>query len=205
MKGFRDFSIKARLYGLVAVAVLGFTSVLVVSAWLTGRYEVNGPLYNRLLTRKNVMAEYDPAALALVQPKLTVAHMLLAKGPDEVRGYTEQFRREEKRFRERQAYWRKELFEGPTKQALETGVYPPAEEFFRLADTEFLPLMAKGDREAAAKLVVGKMRPLYLQHMAAIDQAIRVGNEQTAAEESEIAREVKTGRLLLLAIGIGTV
>jgi methyl-accepting chemotaxis protein WspA len=205
MKGFRDFSIKARLYGLVAVAVVGFTSVLVVSAWLTGRYEVNGPLYNRLLTRKSVMAEYDPAALALVQPKLTIAHLLLAKGPDEVRGYTEQFRKEESRFRGRQAYWRKELFEGPTKQELETGVYPPAEEFFRLANSEFLPLMAKGDREAASQLVVGKMRPLYLQHMAAIDQAIRVGNEQTAAEESEIAREVKTGKLLLLAIGIGTV
>src|SRR5215469_18256751 len=169
MKGLGDLSIKARLYGLVAIAVVGFTTVLVVSSWLSGRYEVNGPLYNRLLTRKNVMAEYDPAALVLVRPKLTVAHLLLAKGPEEVRSYTEQFRKEEARFRERQAYWRKELFEGPTKQALENWVYPPAEEFFRLADTEFLPLMAKGDREAATQLVFGKMRPLYLQHMAAID------------------------------------
>jgi methyl-accepting chemotaxis protein WspA len=205
MKGLRDLSIKARLYGLVAVAVVGFTGVLVVSAWLSARYEVNGPLYHRLLKRKSAMAEYDPAALALVQPKLTVAHLLLAKGPDEVRGYTEQFRKEEKRFRERQAYWRKELFDGPTKQALETGVYPPAEEFFRLADTEFLPLMAKGDREAASQLVVGKMRPLYLQHMAAIDRAIQVGNERTEADESAIAQEVRNGKMLLLAIGIATV
>ena len=35
------------------------------------------------------------------------------------------------RFRERQAYWRRELWEGPVKDTLEREVYPPAEEFFR--------------------------------------------------------------------------
>src|SRR3954451_14086748 len=108
MKRFRDLSIKARLYGLVAVAVLGFAAVLGVTYWLSAQYQVNGPLYQRLMLRKTVMAEVEPAALSIIQPKLTVNTMLLARDDAEVRLLVEQFRNEEARFRERQAYWRKE-------------------------------------------------------------------------------------------------
>jgi methyl-accepting chemotaxis protein WspA len=205
MKRFRDFSIKTRLYGLVAVAVVGFAAVLGVTAWLSTRYQVNGPLYQRLMTRKTAMAEYEPASLSIIQPKLTVNTMLIDEDPRETRRLIEQLRQEETHFRERQAYWRKTLFEGPTKEVLEEEVYPPAEEFLRLANTEFVPLIEKGDREAAKKVLITRMRPLYRRHLAAIDHAIRVGNERTAAEEEEFSREIRNGNRLLLLIGLATV
>src|SRR5262245_66627475 len=124
MKRFRDFSIKARLYGLVAVAVVGFAAVLGATAWLSARYQVNGPMYQRLMARKPAMAEYEPASLSIIQPKLTVNTMLIDEDPRETRRLVDQLRREEAHFRERQAYWRKTLFEGPTKEVLEEEVYP---------------------------------------------------------------------------------
>src|SRR6266542_2413562 len=90
MKRLRDFSIKARLYLLVAVVVVGFTTVLGITFWLSSRYQVNGPLYNRLMLRKTIMAEYEPASLALVQPNLTLNTMLIAKDKDELGRLEEQ-------------------------------------------------------------------------------------------------------------------
>jgi methyl-accepting chemotaxis protein WspA len=205
MKRFRDFSIKARLYGLMVVAVVSFATVLVTTTWLSVRYQINGPLYQRLMIRKTAMAEYEPAGLTIIQPKLTLNTMLIDEGPREIRRLIEQFHQEEARFHDRQAYWRKELFEGPVKRALEQEVYPPAEELLRLANAEFLPLILKGDRPAAKEVLISRIQPLYLQHLQGIERAIEVGNEQTAAEEGEVAGEIRHVNTTLLLIGLGAV
>jgi methyl-accepting chemotaxis protein WspA len=205
MTRFKDLSIKARLYGLVAVAVIGFTAVLGITFWQSAQYYVNGPIYKHLIIRKNVQSEYEPASLAMVPEKLALNTMLIAKDPDEARQYEDQFRKEEARFRERQAYWRKELWDGPVKDVLERDVYPPAEEFLRLAKSDFIPLVEKGDRPAATQFLVTRLRPLYQQHMRGIERLIQVGNERVAAEEAESLREIHNGNLTLLLVGLGTV
>jgi methyl-accepting chemotaxis protein WspA len=205
MKRFRDISIKARLYGLVVVAVVSFATVLAATTWLSVRYQINGPLYQRLMIRKTAMAEYEPAGLTIIQPKLTLNTMLIDEGPREIRRLIEQFRQEEAHFRDRQAYWRKELFEGPVKKALEKEVYPPAEELLRLANAEFLPLILKGDRPAAKEVLFSRIRPLYLRHLQGVERAIQVGNEQTATEEGAVALEIRHVNTTLLLIGLGAV
>jgi methyl-accepting chemotaxis protein WspA len=202
---FKNWSIRARLYGLVAVAIVGFAAVFLLSNWLSGQYEINGPHYNRLMVRKNVMSEYEPSTLTLVQPNLTVHQLLLSKDNEEVEDLAERFAREEQVFRERKAHWSKELSEGPVKQALEKEVFPPAEVFFKQANADFLPLMRKGDREAAKQYALDKLRPLYDQHMAAIDRAVAAGDERNRVEEAEVAHEMWTGSLVLFLIALATV
>jgi methyl-accepting chemotaxis protein WspA len=201
----RDLTIKARLYGLVAIAVIGFAVVLGVSQWMSSRYDVNGPLYQRLMERQSVMAEYEPSTLSLTGPKLTINTMLIAKDSDELAQLVAQFRNDEARFRERQAYWRRELFDGPVKQALENDVYPPAEEFFRLANAAYIPLLQSNDRQAATKVLTTQMRPQYLQHLKALDRAVAVGNETTAIDEREIANEVRVGKQIILFLSLATI
>jgi methyl-accepting chemotaxis protein WspA len=205
MSHLKDFSIKARLYGLVALMAVGFTIVLGINYWLSSRYQVNGPLYQHLITRRLVQAEFEPATLAIIEPKLTINTMLIAKDHDEVRQLTDQLRKQEERFRERQGYWRKELWDGPVKDVLDKEVYPPAEEFFRLAKEEYLPPIDKGDRPAATQVLITRLRPQYLQNLRGIDRVIQVNNERAAVEEAEIAHEIRIGNLTLLLVGLGTV
>jgi methyl-accepting chemotaxis protein WspA len=205
MASFKDLSIKKRLYGLVALAVVGFTAVIAITYLMSARYQVNGPLYQHLITRRVIGGEFEPASLAIVGPKLTINTMLIAKDADETQRLVDQFRKEEAKFRERQAYWRKELWEGPVKTVLEGEVYPPAEEFFRIARAEYVPLIEKGDRAGAQSVLTGKMRPQYLQHMSAIDRVIRVNDERSTAEEAEIQREIRNGNLMVLSIGLAAV
>jgi len=202
---FKGLSIRSRLYGLVGVAVIGFSAAFLMSTWLAGRYQINGPRYDRLMVRKEVMSEYEPSTLSLVQAKLTVNHLLISKDDDEVQRLTEQLASEEKTFRDRKAHWEKELSEGPVKQTLEKEVYPPAEEFFRLVNMEFLPLMRKGDRMVATQYAVTRLRPLFNQHMAAIERAVQAGNDVTRKEEAEVAQEMFTGQLILLLLALATV
>jgi methyl-accepting chemotaxis protein WspA len=205
MFGFKDMSIKRRLYGLVAVAVLGFGAVLAITQYLSSRYQVNGPLYDRLMNRREAMSELEPSTLSLVMSKLAINHMLIAKDDEEAQRFSLEYRKYEKVFHERQAYWRQELIEGPMKQALEKEVFPPAEEFFKAVDAGLMPLVQKGDKQAAIQFAVTRLRPLYTQHMAGVDRAVETGKQRNRIEEAEIKDEIRTGKLALLLISIGTV
>jgi methyl-accepting chemotaxis protein WspA len=97
------------------------------------------------------------------------------------------------------------MFDGPVKKALEKEVFPPADQFIKVADDEFFPLLAKGDRAAATQVFYTQLRPLYLQHRAAIDRAVDVGLEVTAAEEADVTNKVAFGNAVLLGMAATTV
>ena len=205
MRRLSDFTINTRIYGLVAIALIGFTAVLATTYWMASEYAVNGPLYKRLALRKAVMAEYTPSLLCATEPAKELCVLLAATDPAVIREVTDKYRRLEKMYSEREEFVRRELFEGPVKKTLEKDVFPPADQFFKIADEELLPLIAKGDRPAAVQVFFMKMRPLYLQHRAAIDRAVDVGLERNAEEEADATRKVTNGNWLLLGMAVGTV
>ncbi len=203
MTRIRDLSIKSRLYGLVATAVLGFATVLALTFWLSYEYQVNGPLYDRLMLRRTVMGEYEPSTLSVVEPAVKLSLLLIVTDPEETRKLTASYRQLEAKFHERRAYWERELFDGPVKRTLAKEVYPPCEEFLRVANDEFLPLIAKEDRPAATKVFETKLRPIYLKHREALEHAVEVGQTRTTIEEKEIADKIRMGNLTTLLIGVG--
>lgn len=205
MRRLSDFTITTRIYGLVVVALIGFTAVIGTTYWMASEYAVNGPLYKRLALRKQVMAEYTPSSLCATEPAKEVCVLLTATDPVVVREVTEKYLRLERTYREREEFVRRDMIEGPVKQTLERDVFPPADQFFRIIDDELLPLLAKGDRPAAGQLFFTRLRPLYLQHRAAIDRAVDVGNQKNAEEEADVARKVANGNWLLLGMGATTV
>jgi methyl-accepting chemotaxis protein WspA len=205
MKRLRDYSIKARLYGLVALSTLGFALVLGLTGWLFTRYRVNGPVYHLLMERRGMVGEFEPSVLSVISPSLTLHEMLTAEDPAEVRRLAEQFRRYEALYRERFAYWRHEMTEGPMKQALEREADPSAQEFFRVAAAEFLPRMEKGDRPGATKVMQAKLTPLYRENRKAVERAVDVGKGRIQGEEAETAQAVRTGMIVMLLVGVGAV
>jgi methyl-accepting chemotaxis protein WspA len=205
MKSLNNLSIRARIFGLVLVALIGFTAVLVITDRVGSEYDINGPLYERLMVRKNVMAEYAPSTLCATDSMLKLSLLLSITDPVEVPKLLEHYRTYRQNYRDRQAWVKKDLFEGPVKTQLEKEVFPPADQLFRIADEEYLPLIAKGEKDAATKLLTTQMRPLYLQHRAAIEKAVEIGQQATAKEESEIGRKIDAGGRTLLLISVAAV
>jgi methyl-accepting chemotaxis protein WspA len=205
MRRLKDFTIKTRLYGLVAVALIGFTAVLGTTYWMASEYAVNGPLYKRLALRKAVMSEYQPSFLCATEPALKLSLMLTAPDPHTLQEVTDVYRKMEAKYREREEFVRKEFMDGPVKRVLEKEVFPPADQLFRIANEEFLPLIARNDKAAAAQLYYGRIRPLYLQHRTAIDRAVEIGLDKNAEEETAVTDKVTAGNWLLFAMGTATV
>ena len=205
MKRLNDLSIKTRLFGLIAVAVVGFATALGLTYWMTSEYAINGPLYHRLMLRTSAMSEFQPSTLMATEPALKLSLLIASNDPAESRSVLEAYRIHLGEYRDRKEYGRRELFEGPTKRILEKDVFPPADQLFQIAEDEFLPLVAKGDKAAAGQLYLSRMRPLYLQHRQAIDRAVESGIEMTATEEADVLKSIQRGNLTLLLIGVGTV
>src|SRR4051794_6249145 len=225
MRRLRDYSIRTRLYGLVAITTAGFVLVLGLTGWLFANYRVNGPVHDRIRARRSAMEELAPATLCVLDPYLTVHELRAAAesvpaGPGskptairprgEVRALSDQFRAQEAKFRERQAYWRRALYEGPLKEALEQEVYPTAEDFLRAVKAEFLPAIARGDRGAADQVFTDRVEPLFREHRQAVDRAVKVGAEHTRLEEDDAARAswaamttaLVAGAAAVLAVGL---
>jgi methyl-accepting chemotaxis protein WspA len=205
MKRFRDFSIKGRLYTLVALTTVGLVLSLGLMAWLFASYRINGPLHDHLRTRRAALGELQPATLCVVEPYLTLQELRATTTPAEVRRLTDKFGALEKTFRERQAHWRRALYEGPVKEGLEREVYPTADEFFRAAKSEYLAALAKGDRAAAQQAFTDRVAPLYAEHRKAVDHVIETGEESSRAQQAEAVRASAIGMTLVLVLGGGTV
>jgi methyl-accepting chemotaxis protein WspA len=205
MRRLSDYTIKTRIYGLVVVALVGFTSVIGTAFWMASEYAINGPLYNRVSIRKAVMSEYAPSSLCMTEPAKEASLLLTATDPAVIREVTEKYRRLEAKYTDRQEFARRELQDGPVKRTLEKDVFPPADRFLKIADEEFFPLLAKGDRAAATQVFYTQMRPLYLQHRAAIDEAVEIGREAVVADEATASQKVTTGNWLLFGMAAGTV
>jgi methyl-accepting chemotaxis protein WspA len=205
MARFRDISIRSKLYGLVLLSAAGLTAVLGLSLWVLYEYRVNGPVYERLMYRQTALAEVEPATFYVNEPYFRLAEMNAAKDPAEVRQLQEEFRKLEARFQERQAYWTRELFEGPVKEGLTREVFPKAAEFFQAAREEFLPLIAKGDRPGADKVFTTRIQPLFRAQRQTVERTARVGREVTEREEKEAAAQVHFWLTTLVLVSIAAI
>jgi methyl-accepting chemotaxis protein WspA len=205
MSLFRDATIKAKLYGIVLLSAIGLAAVLALAVFLLMRFGINGPLYQRLMLRKTAMAEFEPCTLFVVEPYLTLIEIMGADDPAEITKLTSEFHRREERCNERRDYWMDTLFEGPVKQALRSEVNPSVERFFHIARDQFLPLVEKHDREAIKRSFDTAIEPAYADHRKAIDRAVKVGHEKTAAEQKEAEQQVRFWVTTMVILSVGTI
>lgn len=203
MFGFRHLTIRTRLYAQVGLAVVGFAIVLATTYTMSERFRVGGPLYERAMTRRAVVGELQPSNLSVVDPGLTLAILMAVTDPDETRKLVDQFRKQEAVYRDRQAHWRKELFDGPIKTALEQDVFPTGDEFLRVANDEVLGPLSRGDRETALKAFRTVVKPVFLRHRAAVEKAVDIGLGKIEVDEKEVAAEITVGRTLLVSTIVG--
>lgn len=202
MPRFNDISIRAKLYSLVALSTLGLVAVASLSGWLLSKYRVNGPVYERLMMRKDVVADIAPPVFTLIEPIQTILEINFATDPAEVRRLSERFRQMAAVYRRRKAHWHEELFDGPVKRGLMQDMCPPADEMIRLAEDEFLPLALKGDRKGASQVFADKIQPRYAEHRQALDRVTGIADEMTNKEEQETAARIRFWETTLLVISI---
>src|SRR5665213_412656 len=179
MPRFRDLSIKAKLYSLIAFCAVCLSAVLALSLWILYEYRINGPVYDRISLRTTALAEVEPATFYTADAYLVLVELSIATDPGEIKRLTEEFVGLETQFSERESYWTENLQEGPLKTALTKDVWPAAKEFYRAARTDFLPLIGKADGQAARQALKDKIHPRFLDQREAVLGAVKKAREAT--------------------------
>jgi methyl-accepting chemotaxis protein WspA len=202
MLRFRDQTIKKKLQGLVLFSAIGLSLVLGLSLWVLYEFRVSGPVYEHLSVRRKVLSEIQPSAFDVVEPYLVLLELSITTDPAEIRRLNDDYAKHETRFKERVTYWTQHLFEGPTKQGLTRDVWPAAQEFYRLAKTDFLPLLAKGAGPKATQALRERLEPRFLETRRAIERTLQTGEQMTERDEAESVQRVRFWLTTMIVLSI---
>src|SRR5437868_6473314 len=140
----RDVPLRAKLYALVIGYTVLVAGGLTHAIVLLMTYRVHGPVYDQIAEDKDLLNDTNPPLLNLGASYLMLQELDSMSDPNDIRETTQKFRDYESEYRRKWAYWQSRLPAGEIKQLLETTAHPPAAEFYKIADDEYLPLIGKG-------------------------------------------------------------
>lgn len=149
---------------------------------------VNGPMYREVIQGKDLIADILPPPMYIIEAYLSVN--LLAGDPEESERsrLIERLTALQHDFNDRVAHWQIHLPEGALRQRLLDEVVPPAQEFFELVGTTFLPSLQSESGESVTTIVGVRLKPLYDTHRRAVDELANAAgraNEQCELRAAE--------------------
>jgi hypothetical protein len=200
---FKKLTIGQKLFGLTIIMAAGFILCGVTAYSTLQRVKVNGPLYGTIVQGKDLIADVLPPPEYVIESYLVTLQMVDEADPQELRRLRERGAALRKDYEVRHEYWEAALAPGAMKDALLRDSYAPAIAFFDLRDNELVPALAAGDRDKARSLVNGRLKQLYEQHRAAIDQVVADATARNAADEKHASAFINSRLAIMLGTAAG--
>jgi signal transduction histidine kinase len=165
--------------------------------------KVNGPIYNKIVLGKNLVADILPPPCYLIESYLTVREMT-DENDSLILNQKAKYliNKLKKEYYSRHDYWVNNLPESEMKNEMDNLSYKPAEEFYSVVDKEFIPAIKNGDKRKAKELVNGILEEKYLAHRKHIDRVTVMANDYCSRIEGVAKSETKSRILMLIIIGI---
>jgi methyl-accepting chemotaxis protein WspA len=204
----RDFSIKARLYAMAILGMVGFAAVLGLAYHVNSAFVVGGAVSQRIALAARLRGEQTPPTIFLGPSYIILREVRSTPDPHEVSALLERYRQREALYHERHAYWVRTLPDGDLKRYLEGPVHQPTIEYFRLAREEYLPLIGRTDeasRQKAARILGDKIRPLFHQHWRATDEFNVMVDRYARQQEEQALAQTHFWERMMLVVSLGPV
>jgi len=162
------FSLKLGLMTGVAVTGLAIFAVFAYLTLLAVR--INSPMYQNIALGFQLAGDcYDPpASLVAALPSAIAAED--ATTPEETRKAVDLLQTDHQAFITSQKHYSDVLPAGPIRELMRSSAGPSGEEWFAVADKEYIPALLSGDHVAARKIRIEKMDPIFARHKAANDK-----------------------------------
>jgi methyl-accepting chemotaxis protein len=196
------FGAKITLMPLSAVLGLGIFAAL---AFFTLRaVRINSPMYDDIALGYQLAGDcYDPpASLVAALPSAIGAED--ATTPEETLKYVDLLRKDRQAFEESHKHYVGALHDSPILRTLRDDAYPPAEQWFHLADQTYIPALLRGDHTAARNFRISQMNPLFVRHKAANDHLSELTGDWIPNQEKHSAGIIRERSLELLALFAAT-
>lgn len=198
MNFFSRLPLTQRFLALVAVFTLGFSAYGAWTLKTLADVEVNGPVYQRIVQGKDLIADILPPPAYILESYLTALQLAQAVSPDEKNEQIAKFRQLKLDYDSRHEFWSKEPLDSELAATFLKRSHGPAAEFFLIGINEFIPAVLADDQTAAGAQLV-RMRAAYQDHRQVIDLVVQMAKERNLASEN-MARERIAGSYQLLLV-----
>ncbi|MCW2285047.1 methyl-accepting chemotaxis protein [Rhodoblastus acidophilus] len=196
-----NLSLAAKI--VMGVMLLGCGLNALASFYSLSALKVGGPVYQKVIQGKDLVADILPPPEYLIEAFLEVN---LAR--DDVAGldgHKQRLIQLRKDYDERHDYWVGQDLDPSVRDMLLRESDTPARRFWTLAFDSYIPALARGDR-AEADAAFQQLKAAYGEHRAAVDKLVTATNRLTEEVEAQAARSDRlfTGIMAffgLLAIG----
>ena len=201
MKIFESLSIRTKMYTLGIVFATGLVTVAGVSFSALSKVKVNGPIYEEIVNGKDLIGDILPPPEYIIESELVCHQLVDAKDERQTKFLLEESARLKKEYDERHAYWQSHMATGKEiGRVFLSDSYSSAMDFYSLRDSEFLPAIKAGKKDAAYA-ALEKLDVIYAKHRAQIDRVVTLANEENSTAE-KTAADIIFSRSLLLASAI---
>jgi methyl-accepting chemotaxis protein len=194
-------SIRQKLLGSVGVSLLAMLAFGIV-AWDTIQTtKVTGERYHGIVLDKDLVADILPPPEYIIETFLVTHQLADEREPAKLAEGRKRIQALHHDFDDRHAYWMQNLGAGELRDRFLTDSYGPAVRFFEVLEQDFLPKLEAKQNEAANKVLLEQLTPLYEKHRTAIDAVVVLANQSLELREKEVDALVKRRAGLLLGLG----
>jgi len=168
----------------LTILTVCYATGLIAFAWhaqsTLSHVKVNGPLYQKIIQGKDLLADILPPPEYLVESYLLAFQLIQATDRANISLLVEQSHTLAREFEARHAYWAAHLSDGTEKRLLIEQAYTPGRKFLNVFEEEFLSAIEAGDRARANAIAVSTLKQHYDAHRIAINELVGLANARHA-------------------------
>ncbi|HET8706421.1 MAG TPA: methyl-accepting chemotaxis protein [Pseudomonadales bacterium] len=192
-----SLSVKSQLMGLTLFFILSCTVAGIVVHGIIQRVQVTGPVYDKIVTLKDLVADILPPPEYIIEAHLIAEKLLYAQNANERSDLIADYQRVKKDFFSRHEFWQGAELNPLLKQLTIESIYVPAADYFSLADKELLP---NADKSSLVLLpVYKKLDELYLKHRHAVDELVDAATKEQSKIELATLQDLRHSNQMMLA------
>ena len=193
-----SFKLSHRFAVLMAVFAIGFASYGFWSFKTLDQLKVNGPVYQRIVQGKDLIADILPPPEYIIESYL-VSLQLSAADPAGQAALVARLKTLKDEYDTRHAYWLTQGLDAQLGELFLKQAHGPALAFYAAAFEQLIPAVERKDQPAAAA-AIALMKQHYDVHRKAIDRAVQLTTQRNLDDEAQAASQIASARLLMLLI-----
>lgn len=204
MNALRSLKLSHRFAVLIGIFALGFA---VYGAWsfkTLADLKVNGPVYQRIVQGKDLIADILPPPAYIIESYLVGLQLSIAEDKKEQGVLVERLKTLKDEYDSRHAFWPNENLDANIAEVFLKQSRTPALQFYDVAFKELVPAVERGNRDEVAS-AVAKMNAAYAVHRKAIDNVVALTMKRNEIDEAAARAQIDSASWLLLAILVGSV
>jgi len=204
LKNSGRLTIKMRFTIIVSTLIIGFSLFGFSSFKAMKTLNVNGPIYQRIVQGKDIIADVLPPPEYIIESYLVTLQLSQTTDPSEISALTAQFQTLKAEYETRHNYWTDQALQQELQVSLLDRSYRAAQTFYNEADQHFLPSIQAGDRDGSLASLL-KMRRAYEEHRNAINEVVKLATARNLEDETQAHATISRYKIFLVGIFIFSV